>query len=673
MGAKTGPPANRRLDFDGGNVRKSIENLSPFKPRRALRRSMGGHDVGSQDVFAEVEMPTSTETIAEEGDGGSAGFGDADVEDDAAIVTDDLDQDEGASVMPTLPLTAPSQRPRRFEDVETKARPQSQSSRPSSSGSNSSRQHKATSSKKRDRQSLESEHIAVSVVDSTVVHDQEPQSSPSRARKRSKTRPSDALSILAEEEELQEEDQSARTIDPSNLKFNATLLSDDALPDNAEDDDDDPRDAFPSPTPIPEPAPKTKRAAKAKAPSRKGRAHSTPAKPTASRGSASPSKQRPEGRGVSAGPSSTYALRATTPFEDATTRSRSGRNVIKPLQYWANESRIYRHGEIEGIVRANEVNIPKRRSNGAGTKKGKKVLGKRLDELERRLESIEEEEGGSGDAAYISEDRDVIERDEWEETLGVLAGSVARWDSATQTAVPITSDEDLVQEDLAFAAPSIATRPVASGLFNYAKILTMPFFGAGLVEVPPGGFKRAKNSRKMQMVFFVHEGKVTVEVGVGGGREGTVFAIAKGGCWSVPRGEFDASDILLSSAFPILLALRDSDWPTTRMSSFRPACCTSHSDNKGRSTHRYYAFSVSLQPARQRCVCNHARQNKHRPRCSHRTSCRVTSHDTIHASIRSSENPADPAPPLLCDPAVDQGDPESWDTRTVTMRRCTTC
>ncbi|KAK3111396.1 mitotic fidelity of chromosome transmission- protein, partial [Teratosphaeriaceae sp. CCFEE 6253] len=352
-----------------------------------------------------VEVPTSADMMVEENDDNAVemeGPEMAEAEDDAPIMLDGLDRDEVEEDVPTTVVAAPSQRTRRFEEVETKTARQSGSSRPSSSASNSSRQQQAASSRKRGRQNIESEHIAASAVESHVVNNQEPQASPSRVEKRNKTRPCAALRVLAEKEELQEEEQNATTVDPSSLNFNATILWDDALPDNAEADDEDPQDAFPSPTPVPELAPKYKRAPKEKAPSRKACAHSTAAKPVASRGSASPSKKRPEGREVSAGPSSTYALRATPPFEDATTRSRFCRNVMKPLQYCANESRIYKHGEIEGIVRANEVSILKRRSNGAATKKGKKVLGKRLDELERRLESIEEEESSSGGAAYLS-------------------------------------------------------------------------------------------------------------------------------------------------------------------------------------------------------------------------------------------------------------------------------
>jgi hypothetical protein len=56
-----------------------------------------------------------------------------------------------------------------------------------------------------------------------------------------------------------------------------------------------------------------------------------------------------------------------------------------------------------------------------------------------------------------------------------------------------------------------------------------------MVDLPPGGFKRAKNARKMQMVFFVHMGKVLVRVG------DAEFTISKGGVWHVPRGKYNIS------------------------------------------------------------------------------------------------------------------------------------
>ena len=52
-----------------------------------------------------------------------------------------------------------------------------------------------------------------------------------------------------------------------------------------------------------------------------------------------------------------------------------------------------------------------------------------------------------------------------------------------------------------------------------------------MVDLPPGGVKKMKNSRKMQMVFFVYSGRVKVEVA------GHQFGIGKGGMWQVPRGK----------------------------------------------------------------------------------------------------------------------------------------
>lgn len=76
--------------------------------------------------------------------------------------------------------------------------------------------------------------------------------------------------------------------------------------------------------------------------------------------------------------------------------------------------------------------------------------------------------------------------------------------------------------------------------------------GAGLVDLPPGGFKACANSGHMYMVFFVHSGRVWARVGdlpspdeppnqPGSGetpanRMGCEFSIGTGGIWAVPRG-----------------------------------------------------------------------------------------------------------------------------------------
>lgn len=102
----------------------------------------------------------------------------------------------------------------------------------------------------------------------------------------------------------------------------------------------------------------------------------------------------------------------------------------------------------------------------------------------------------------------------------------------TSSCSPTTTNE---VPDIAFASTAIKTQDVHGSSFRYAKVMTLPFFGSGMVEIPPDGYKRMKNSRKMQMVFFVHEGKVTVDI------EDVQFGMTKGGVWQVPRGEFSFS------------------------------------------------------------------------------------------------------------------------------------
>lgn len=86
--------------------------------------------------------------------------------------------------------------------------------------------------------------------------------------------------------------------------------------------------------------------------------------------------------------------------------------------------------------------------------------------------------------------------------------------------------------EFAHGANSVPTQLVVGANFKFGKIMNLPFFGAGIVEIPPQGFKNEKNSRKNHMVFFIETGKVEVTVG------DNEFTISKGGCWQVPRGKF---------------------------------------------------------------------------------------------------------------------------------------
>ena len=233
---------------------------------------------------------------------------------------------------------------------------------------------------------------------------------------------------------------------------------------------------------------------------------------------------------------SLYVLRSETPADDSGARVlRSGRTSVKPMAFWRNERIVYGDGNIDGstlvlpgikeVIRTEEVEQP-RPKRATGRRPGSR--------RKRQLEDVEEED----------EDQEPWEMEE----VPIKHGEVMQWDPEIGK-----GNEDLMEEsgqfnspwndsllatsiliavtELAYAAGAIQTREVAGSAFRYAKTLTLPFFGSGMVDLPAGGIKRVKNSRKMQMVFFVFYGRVLVKVG------DTNFSIGKGGMWQVPRGE----------------------------------------------------------------------------------------------------------------------------------------
>lgn len=241
---------------------------------------------------------------------------------------------------------------------------------------------------------------------------------------------------------------------------------------------------------------------------------------------------------------SLFAIRSETPADDSgAIRLKSGRTSIKPLAYWKGERVLLGEGRVEGkvhilpsmkeVVRIDEIELskPKRR-----VKKG------------IRSKSRKNRKGEEGED---EDEEDADEREAWETETGIMNAQVMAWD-------PVVGkyDEEALEEtgscyflssspyrrcfncntvypEIAYAAEAIEMRDINGADFRFAKTLTLPFFGSGMVDLPPGGSKRVKNSRKMQMVFFVFYGRVTVDVGTPTSR----FSIGKGGMWQVPRGK----------------------------------------------------------------------------------------------------------------------------------------
>jgi len=213
-----------------------------------------------------------------------------------------------------------------------------------------------------------------------------------------------------------------------------------------------------------------------------------------------------------------YILRRETPDIDGFAHTRSGRHVIKPVAYWKNETVVYGADEtgedgerfilptIKEVIRKDHIeedNLPRTRKKGTKAKR-------------RREVESEEEEG----------EEDLVEP--WELEPGRIYGDTREWNP-----IDIQGAESAeYEEELALSNAAIITRPVDRATFKFAKTLSLPFFGSGMVDLPPGSEKRPKNARTMQMVFFVHTGRVNVTINE------TSFSIGKGGMWQVPRGNF---------------------------------------------------------------------------------------------------------------------------------------
>ncbi|TWU78593.1 hypothetical protein ED733_004420 [Metarhizium rileyi] len=206
------------------------------------------------------------------------------------------------------------------------------------------------------------------------------------------------------------------------------------------------------------------------------------------------------------------------------TQTRSGRRSIRPLEYWRGE-RVVRGEEeqaqeaesvdggdfllpsIQQVVRIPEDAPPSRRAPRSKTRtKAKSVR-----------EAVEEDE----------------ELEEWEMNEGTITGDVVLWEPEHELNPPTDADEVQIAEDrLAISADAIQMQDIPYATFRFAKTLTLPFMGAGVVDLAPGAEKRPKNSRKMHMVFFVHYGKVLVTINK------EQFRISAGGTWFVPRGNY---------------------------------------------------------------------------------------------------------------------------------------
>ena len=214
---------------------------------------------------------------------------------------------------------------------------------------------------------------------------------------------------------------------------------------------------------------------------------------------------------------------------DGMTQTRSGRQSFRPLAFWRNERVDYDTSEaVEDafagghrgrflLPAIKEVHRVDEEAAAAPSQPRRRAAGKRR--AARRHDSDDDDDGPA---------------ESWEvEGDGTVTGEVLVWRPEWEERMPDDDDEvEVEMERLAVSHAGAQTHEVRDATFGFAKTLSMPFFGAGVVDLPPGAEKRLKNARRMHMTFFVFSGRLRVTVAE------TTFRIAKGGMWFVPRGEF---------------------------------------------------------------------------------------------------------------------------------------
>ncbi|KAL7933507.1 hypothetical protein V8C35DRAFT_304608 [Trichoderma chlorosporum] len=205
-------------------------------------------------------------------------------------------------------------------------------------------------------------------------------------------------------------------------------------------------------------------------------------------------------------------------LDDRITQTRSGRHSYRPVEYWRGEQVVREDEEQADMFAKDRFVLPSI----------KEVVRVPVEEFSSRAAPSRGKGRPKPKKPVVEEDYEA-----WELNPGTVEGEIVIWETEHEEHPP--ADDEPVQvtdERIALSAKAVQTSEIRDATFRFAKTLTMPFMGAGVVDLPPGGEKRPKNSRKMHMVFFVHTGKVMVTINE------AQFRISAGGMWFVPRGNY---------------------------------------------------------------------------------------------------------------------------------------
>ncbi|PHH69307.1 hypothetical protein CDD82_7848 [Ophiocordyceps australis] len=208
---------------------------------------------------------------------------------------------------------------------------------------------------------------------------------------------------------------------------------------------------------------------------------------------------------------------------DGITQTRSGRHSFRPLDYWRGEMAVRQDEQRSDMFHSDAFVLPS----------VKEIVRVPADAPPHAKRSAGPSGAGKLSRKAKLASRETPELEDWEIDPGTVTGEVVVWEPEHERHPPADDEPVQVMDDrIAISAGAIRTSDIKDATFRFAKTLTTPFMGAGVVDLPPSSEKRPKNSRKMHMVFFVHYGKVLVTI------NDAQFRISAGGTWFVPRGNY---------------------------------------------------------------------------------------------------------------------------------------
>jgi len=259
---------------------------------------------------------------------------------------------------------------------------------------------------------------------------------------------------------------------------------------------------------------------------------------------------------------------------DAEGKRRSNRRRLAPLQYWKGEKVEYRiEAEGEEAAPRPEMVVIRVESDEEDKKKTKRAARKRTGSAapaaagKKRKRTISKDEADEGES-------DPGEPEPWEQGIGLSEDDVGIKRGMIRSFPPYADSEgeDILEEcHLAYTKERIVTVDVANGAFKFVKTFTQDGFGTGIIEVPPGGGKRVKNSGKMTLVFYMLLGRATVTIG------DNRFRVGKGGQFMVPRGitPFSLFTLQVIDSMQVTsIASKTSSTQTQRCSLHRDGICS---------------------------------------------------------------------------------------------------